>query len=71
MIPLNMWNLEYDKDELIYRSRLTDMKKRFGVVNGKGGKLVWEFGVSRCKLQYIEWNNTVLVCSTGNYIQYP
>ena len=32
----------------------------------------WEFGVSRCQLLYIEWiNNTVLLYSTGNYIQYP
>ena len=32
----------------------------------------WEFGVSRCKLLYIEWINTkVLLCSTGNYIQSP
>ena len=39
---------------------------------GNGGGLVWEFGVSRCKLVYIEWiNNKVLLYSTGNYIQYP
>ena len=32
----------------------------------------WEFGISRCKLLYIEWiNSKVLLCSTGNYIQYP
>ena len=32
----------------------------------------WEFGISRCKLLYIEWiNNKVLQYSTGNYIQYP
>ena len=32
----------------------------------------WEFGISRCKLSYIEWiNNKVLLYSTGNYIQYP
>ena len=32
----------------------------------------WEVGISRCKLVYIEWiNNTVLLHSTGNYIQYP
>ena len=32
----------------------------------------WEFGISRCKLLYIEWiNNKVLLNSTGNYIQYP
>ena len=31
-----------------------------------------EFGVSRCKLVYIGWiNNKVLLCGTGNYIQYP
>ena len=32
----------------------------------------WEFGISRCKLLYIEWiNNKVLLYSTGYYIQYP
>ena len=31
-----------------------------------------EFGISRCKLIYLEWiNNKVLLYSTGNYIQYP
>ena len=36
------------------------------------GGMEWEFGVSRCKLLYIEWiNNKVLLYSTGNYIQYP
>ena len=38
---------------------------------GEGG-LDWEFGISRCKLLYIEWiNSKVLLYSTGNYIQYP
>ena len=32
----------------------------------------WEFGISRCKLLYIEWiNNKILLYSTGSYIQYP
>ena len=32
----------------------------------------WEFGISRCKLLYIEWiNNKVLLYSMGNYSQYP
>ena len=32
----------------------------------------WEFGVSKCKLLYIEWiNNKDLLHSTRNYIQYP
>ena len=32
-----------------------------------------EFGISRCKLLYIEKikNKEVLLYSTGNYIQYP
>ena len=38
-----------------------------------GGRgMVWEFGMSRCKLVYIGWiNNKVLLYSTGNYIQHP
>ena len=36
-----------------------------------GGGVEWEFGISGCKLLYIEWiNNKVLIYSTGNYIQY-
>ena len=31
---------------------------------------MWEFGVSRYKLLYREWIDKVLLCSTGNYIQY-
>ena len=32
----------------------------------------WAFGISRGKLLYLEWiKNKVLLCSTGNYIQYP
>ena len=37
-----------------------------------GGRMAWEFGISRCKLLHIRWiNNKVLLYSTGNYIQYP
>ena len=36
-----------------------------------GEGMNWDFGISKCKLLYIEWiNNKVLVYSTGNYIQY-
>ena len=43
-----------------------------GLGGGGGGGMDWEFGISRCKLLYIEWiNNKVLLYSTGNYIQYP
>ena len=42
-----------------------------GEGGSQGGK-DWEFGISRCKLLYIEWiHNRVLLYSTGNYIQYP
>ena len=38
---------------------------------GCGKGMDWEFGVSRCKLLYIEWiDNKVLLYSMGNYIQY-
>ena len=51
-----------------------DIENRLVVVKGEAGGrgLGWEFGISRCKLVYIEWiNNKVLLYSTGNYIQYP
>ena len=38
---------------------------------GRGG-LDWDFETRRCELLYIGWiNNKVLLCSTGNQIQYP
>ena len=54
--------------------RVTDIVNRLMVawVEGVWGGMDWEFGVSRCKLLYIQWiNNKVLLYSTGNYIQYP
>ena len=44
-----------------------------GCQEGWGGSgMDWEFGVRRCQLLRIEWiNNTVLLNSTGNYIQSP
>ena len=33
--------------------------------------MAWEFGISRCRLLYKGWINKALLCSTGNYIQYP
>ena len=39
---------------------------------GDGRGMEWEFGISSCKLVYVEWiNNKVLLYSTGNYSQYP
>ena len=38
-----------------------------GCQGGQGGSgMAWEFGVSRCKLLYLEWiSNEVLLYSTG------
>ena len=39
---------------------------------GGQGRVGMGVGISRCKLLYVEWiDNKVLLCSTGNYIQYP
>ena len=71
-----MWNLKYDTNEPIYETGTDSQTQRTGLwlPSGRGdeGGMDWEFGVSRCKLVYVEWmNNKVLLYSTGNYIQYP
>ena len=50
------------------------MENKLVEAKGAGGEggMDWEFGISRRKLLRIEWiNNKALLCSTGNYIQYP
>ena len=52
--------------ELTLTNRLVVAKEERG-----GGGMDWEFGISRCQLLYIDWiNNKILLCSTGNCIQY-
>ena len=57
------------------RKKLTNLDNRLVVAKGwvgGGGGVDGEFGISRCKLLYIEWiNNIVLLGNIGNYIQYP
>ena len=70
-----MWNLKYGTKEPIYknRNRLTDRENGLVVAKREeeGSRMYWEFGVSRCKLLHLEWiNSEVLLCSTGNYIQF-
>ena len=56
-----------EKQKQTHRHR-TDM----WLPRGSKGRIDWEFGISRCKLSYIDWvNNKVLLYSTGNYFQYP
>ena len=60
----------FTKQKQTHRHKKTDLWLPGG--GGVGGALDWEFGISRCKLLYIEWiNNKVLLYSTGNCIQYP
>ena len=52
------------------RKKLTNLDNRLVVARGRG--VDGEFGISRCKLLYIEWiNNMVLLDNIGNYMQYP
>jgi len=56
------------------RNRLTDMENRFVLVRKeRGGEGInEEVRISRHKLLYkTQINNKVLLCNTGNYIQYP
>ena len=59
-------------NELIYETE-TDIENRLMVaIEGSGGGRDWEFGISRCKILYVEWiNKKVMLYITGNYIQYP
>ena len=68
-----MWNLKYDANEPIYETETDSQTLRTDLWLPRGrwseGGMDWEFGISRCKLLYIEWaNNKVLLYSTGNYI---
>ena len=57
------------KEKQTHRHR----KQTYGCQGGEGRRGVdWEFGISRCKLLYIEWiNNRVLLYSIAKYNQYP
>ena len=70
-----VWNLKYDTNEVIHKSRnrLTDIENRLVIANGRRGRggMGWEFGVSQCKLVHRERLNTkALLDSAGTYIQY-
>ena len=55
------------------RQKQTRREQTCGWQRGGGGEgKDWEFGISRCKLFYIDGvNNKVPLYNTGNYIQYP
>ena len=46
----------------IFRNRLMDIENRLLVAKEESrdrGGMDWEFGISRCKLLYIEWINNI------------
>ena len=69
-----MWSLRYDTDALIYNTKAdTQMERthlRLPSWRRSGTGMKGEFGVSRCRLAYIEWiSYMVLLYSTRSYIQ--
>ena len=54
------------------RNRLSDIENRCVVGKGEqdGEGVEWDFGISRCKLEYPGWmKNKVALQGTGNCIQ--
>ena len=69
-----MWNLKYHTNEPTNATETNSEAWRIESWLGGGVQrgMDQEFGMSRCKLLYIQWiNNRVLLYSTGGYIQYP
>ena len=62
------WNLKYDSDEPMYGTDSQTWRIDLWLPRRRGGEVSmdWEFGISRCKLLYIEYiNNKILLHSTG------
>ena len=62
------------KVKLSTKQKLTDRENRLVVAKGggRGSRMDWQFGVSRCKQLHLVWvDNEILLFSTGNYIQSP
>ena len=51
-----MGNLKYDTNELIHKTEADSQRTGLWLPRGRegGGEMDWEFGISRCKLLYIE-----------------
>ena len=69
MCALNMTQINISMKR---KQTCTYRKQTCGCQVGDWGGKDQKFGISRCKILYIEWiNNKVLLYSTGNYVQYP
>ena len=66
-----MWNLNYDTNELSYKTEIDSQTQKTNLElpkgKGGGGGINQEFGISRYTPLYIKQINN----NTGNYIQYP
>ena len=63
--------LDFHKTSLYFYRNKQHREQTCGCQGGRGG-MDWEFGISRCKLLYIDWiDNKALLYITENYIQYP
>lgn len=73
-----MRNLQFSTNAHIYETdRFTDIANRLVVAYTQveewtGREKDLESGIRRCKLLYTGWiSSKVLLCRTGNFIQYP
>ena len=64
-----MWNLKYDNMDLSTKQKHTE--SRLALARGWRGGAGWEFAASRGKLFHTEWNDKVLLHSTGSCTRYP
>ena len=63
-----MWSLKHGTNG-VWNKTYGEQNYDCQVEEGVGGRMGWEFGISRCKLLYTEWiNNKDLMHSTGSYI---
>ena len=59
---------------LFTKQKQTHRENRLVVAKkeGRGRGMDWESGVSGCQLLHLDWiNNEGLLCSSGNYTQFP
>ena len=65
-----MWNLKYDTNESIYKTKRLTIYTIYLWLPSRGECDGWGGGVGWCEVLHLEWiNSEVLLYSTGKYIQ--
>ena len=54
-ITQTIWNLRCDTNEFIHDTETDSQTERTGLWLSRGGRMGWEFGISRWKLLYREY----------------